>query len=332
MRHVFRATTVLSAFMQREDAERVFVQRVSELLQDGLYGPDGMPIRHRPAMQPRSLEAVDAALRRVQAGEMVTPETLVGLYPRPPAEIERLEIEADTDWMNIFRTVPSNGASESYTDAKAAITFDQITAPGQEPRPSTFAGQFVELPNLEYQAAFNFMQSWIDDNKIYAFDQVVLDVKEAAADIRASYFYGLVAAAGFTSTGYATSWIASINAAIGRLMSAGRLGKSQTPIVVFPVEQLANILTAVRDSMVTSQKGERLLVIPDLIYTRYLAHADKKVYVLVPKRHFVDQERTAVQMVGPDRVPGAWYQKAGWRMRFAGMVKRTDAGEIITYS
>ena len=102
---------------------------------------------------------------------------------------------------------------------------------------------------------------------------------------------------------------------------------------IAPIELAGDLLDAVKDTMVTAARGNRLTVIPDLLFTQYRAAADPVLVVPPKSAHsdYIDQEREALNAV--QEGPGALRLiKVGYRMRFAGLARSVKAMEKITHS
>lgn len=333
--------------LAREDARDVFLLRATQVMQEGLYVDAGGELRGKdvtmeklrqrlPGQRCRAIpgrvlaEHGNALLQRIQGGELITADQISGLFPKPPVEVYRDVAPVDDQFLSIFRTVPSDGANEQYRKDTYTVEFKEM-AIGEEPKLATYSGTLATLVNKDFEALVGYRDTWLADGSLNLIEEMTASVREAAADFRATYFYTIMTSLNATATAYATSWIKSLNGAIARLRRAKKLGPNQTPIVTAPVELADVILQAVKDSLVTGARGERLTVIPDLLFTTYVSAAEK-VMVTPPKSamsDFIDQEREALNSV--QEGPGALRMtKVGWRMRFAGLARATTAMEKIT--
>lgn len=318
MKTIFKRGADLREFFARPDAMQKFHSKVTEVLQDGLYGADGLPVQRRRAIGGETLLA---------GGEILTVGQLTGLQPKAPVEVYRDDLPIDDQWKSVFRVVPSDGESESYTEADGAITF-QALAVGEPPKLASFSGSLVTLTNQKVGARIGFDAAWIRDSKVYRVEDAVQEAKVAFADYLATYFYGLIKNASFSSTAYATDWVTSLNVAIAKLMRAGTLGPNQTPIVIAPVEKAGDMIQAVRDSMANA-RGTRIHIIPDFIFTRYYS-STTAIDVVAPKRHFIDQERESLR-TETEKHAAQDFEEMAWYARFAGLVRKTTVGQRITY-
>ena len=332
----------------REDARERFLLRATQVMQDDLYVDVGgelkegevtmekltqrLPKQHCAPIPGRVLaEAGASMLHRIQGGELITAAEISGLYPKPVVEEYREDqIPVDDQYLSVFRVVPSDGASEQYRKNAYGVNFTKTTE-GEEPKLQTYDAELSTLTNETYEALVGYKDTWLLDGALNLIEELTQAVREGAADTRATYFYAKIEALAATETAYAQNWIASLNGAIARLRRAKRLAPNQTPIVMAPVELAGDLLQAVKDSLVTGQRGTRLTQIPDLLFTTYML-STAKVKVLPPKSAlspFVDQEREALNATQEEK--GALrISKVGWRMRFAGWCRDTTAMEEIT--
>lgn len=346
MMRVFKRGVNLGEFFAREDAKPAFLCRLTEVMQDGLYRgevdrakPKGEQLEERklflPGQRARALTERDwtrDVVERISAmqarGEVFTADQLSGLFPKPPAEVYRDDNPIDDQWMSIFRVVESTGASELYTKTGVTVEFKEI-AEGEAPELQRFSGSTVTLVNKEYGALVGYSRNWVADGRANMIEEATQDVREAWGDLRATYFYGLISSASFTATAYATDWGTTLNGAFARLIRAKRLGPNQRPVVAAPVEKAGVILQAVKDTLI-AERGVKLTMIPDLVFTRYYLDSGSALYVCAPKKHFIDQEREALHARQDDG--GALnIEKIGYYGRYRGLVREATAGEKITY-
>lgn len=315
---------------------RAFGEAVTRFLRAGFYDGDEVPrnVGSRSTLKRfvggEVVTVEPEKLYRGPAGELVTVDQLTGLQPHAPKVVYDLETPADTQYLSIFDVVQSDAESETYDKVTNAISFKQLV-PGEKPDISHWSGTPVSLVNLKWGAAFGFDNDWINDNKVWKIEDTIRKAKEGAFDAKATFMYTLLLNASFNSTAYATSWIASLNAAIARLKRAKRLAPNQRPVVVCNVEKEAEVIQAIKDSLTVGARGERLTVIPDVLATAYYASTDHKVDVLVPKRYFKLQEREALRS-DKDKDVVADSQVYAWFFRMNAVVLETSAGERITYT
>jgi len=334
--------------LAREDAREQFLLRATRVMQEGLYVDVGgelkgdfeeqmqtlqrrLPVQHYIPIPGRILaEAGKPWLDKIQGGELITADQITGLYPKPVVEEYRDITPVDDQYLSIFRIVPSDGAGEQYRKNTFTVNFEKTTG-GEEPKLQSYAGALETLNNEVYEALVGYKDTWLSNGSFNLIEEMTAAVREGAADTRATYFYGKIEALAATETAYANNWVTSMNGAIARLRRAKRLAPNQTPIVMAPVELAGDILQAVKDSLVTGQRGARLTQIPDLLFTTYML-STAKVKVLPPKSalsSFIDQEREALNAAND--APGALrISKTGWRMQFAGLCRDTTAMEEIT--
>jgi len=350
---VFQRGAEGKRILAREDAREKFLLRATQVMQEGLYVDVGLSaqaggeLKSEPTMEQLQqrlpgqrcraipgrlfVEHGNALLQKVQGGELITADQISGLFPKPVVEAYRDVEPVDDQYLSIFRVVPSDGAGEQYRKDTFTVSFMETTL-GEEPKLVTYAGEIATLLNKDVETLVGYKDTWLADGSLNLIEELTAAVREAAADYRATYFYGIMESLSATSTAYATSWIASLNGAFARLRRAKKLGPNQTPIVTAPVELAGDILQAVKDSLVTGERGLRLTAIPDLLFTTYIAAANP-VLVVPPKSalsDFIDQEREALNSV--QEGPGALrLTKVGWRMRFRGLARATASMQKISH-
>jgi hypothetical protein len=312
----------LKQHLQDPAKRKLIGEAITNFMRSGFYDKDLNPliVNDRRLSSEMIVQLPPEALKKVLAGELIsagdiTAGAAVGIQRK---EVYFPEVPADTQYLNIFRTVQSNKAGETYEQAYAGITFTELKL-GEKPKLGTISQTANYVKNLKYGAAFGMFREWIEDNEIWKIEEVINEAKIAAFNAKATLAYGLIAAASWTKhDAYATSWIASINKGLAILKRAKDavgspvLTPNQTPIVLCPVEKTAEILQAIKDTQVTGQRGERLTMIPDIIETTYILDSDKKIFILVPKRRLILQEREALrteqeQDIMLDAQAYAWY-------------------------
>jgi len=329
---IFKKGINLKDVLAKPENRKLVGEAITNYLREGFYDQDNNLVpRHRPTFSAEMIRenSKETLLRMVAeyiaAGDIIG-GAAVGVQRK---EVFFPEVPADTQWLLLFRQVQSDKAGETYELASAGITFTRLGL-GEKPKLGTISQTAPYVPNLKWGAAFGMFREWIEDNEIWKIEEVITEAKIAAFDALATYMYGLIAAANWSNNAYATSWIASLNVALAALKNKKTLMPNVTPVVLCPVEQLANIIQAIKDAL-TPSRGERLVQVPDIIDSTYILHATKKVYVLVPKRRFIYQEREALRTetekdIMLDAEAYAWY------FRGNGVILNTDYGVTITYT
>lgn len=330
---IFKKGIILREVLAKPENRKIVGEAITNYLRAGFYDKEGRltppgirgfgaeMIAKTPAEALKKLVAEYIAAGDITAGAAVGIQRKEVFFP---------EVPADTQWLQIFRTVTSDKAGETYEQASAGITFELLKL-GQKPKLGTISQAASYVKNLKWGAAFGMMREWIEDNEIWKIEEVITEAKIAQWDALAAYMYGLIAAAGWTNVNYATSWINSLNLAFAELKKKKTLMPNVTPIVLCPVEKLAEVVQAIKDALVTGVRGERLTMVPDIIDSTYILDADKKVYVLIPKRRFIHQEREAFrtetdQDIMLDAQAYAWYYRGN------GVILSTEYGIKITYT
>lgn len=329
---IFKKGVNLMDVLAKPENRKLAGEAITRYLREGFYDSAGnLAPRHRPTFSAEMIrqnskeELLRLVAEYIAAGDITT-GAAVGVQRK---EVFFPEVPADTQWLLLFRQVQSDKAGETYEQASAGITFAQLKL-GEKPKLGTISQLANFVPNLKWGAAFGMFREWIVDNEIWKIEEVITEAKIAAYDALATFMYGLITAASWTNQNYATSWIASLNAAIAALKNKKTLMPNVTPVVLCPVEKLADIIQAIKDAL-TPSRGERLVQVPDIIDSTYVLHADKKVYVLVPKRRFIYQEREALRTetekdIMLDAESYAWYYRGN------GVILSTDYGIKITYT
>ena len=332
MMRVFQRGADPKRLLAREDLREQFLGRVTKVFQAGHYDSAGLPVQHCGAIPGQTLaEYGGELLQRIQGGELITADQISGLFPKPPVEVYRDETPVDDQYLSIFRVVPSNRGSEPYRKDTYTVKFKEM-ALGEEAKMATYSGVISHLANKDFETLIGYSDKWLADGDMNLIEELTAATKEAAYEFRAEYFYTMLGTLNANSTAYATDWIKSLNAAIARLERNKKLKPNQTPVVSAPVEMAGLLLEAVKNSLVIGARGNRLVRIPDLLFTTYLAAASP-VLVTPPKSagsDFIDQEREALNAVqsGPGHLR---MTKVNYRMRFAGLPRSTKAMEKITY-
>lgn len=328
---IFKKGINLKEVFADPEKRKIAGEAITNYLREGFYDSEGQainPIKRVLTAEMIKRFPIEALLsgEYISAGD-VTGGAGVGVKRK---EIYIPEVPADTQYLEIFRTVQSDKAGETYEQAEAGITFSQLKL-GEKPKLATITHDFDYVPNLKWGSAFGFHREWIDDNEVWKMEDVIRQAKIAAFDAKATFMYGLVAAAAWTNIAYATSWIHSLNLAYAQLKRAKKLKPNQRPIVVCTPEKLALILQAIKDTMVVGQRGERLTMIPDVIDTAYLLETDLKAYVLIPKERFILQEREALRTEEDKDIMLDAEAKA-WYFRMNGIILDVKYGRKITYT
>jgi hypothetical protein len=328
---IFKKGVNLKEVLADPEKRKIVGEAITNFLREGFYDSEGTPIN--PVRKKLTAELVKTLpLEMILAGEYITAGDIttgaaVGIKRK---EVFIPEVPADTQYLEIFRTVPSDKAGETYETLGTGLTFTQLK-PGQKPELGTVSRTKNYIPNLKWGTAFGFFREWIADNEVRKIEDVIREAKIAAFDAKATFMYGLIAAASWANINYATSWIHTLNSALAALKKAKKLKPNQRPIILCPVEKLAVIVQAVKDSMVVQTRGERLTMVPDIIDSSYIEDSDKRVYVLIPKERLILQEREALRTetekdIMLDAEAYAWY------FRMNGIVLDTDYGRKITYT
>jgi len=330
---IFKKGIILREVMAKPENRKIVGAAITNYLRSGFYDKEGRLIP--PGARGFGAEMIAKTpadmLKRlvgeyIAAGD-ITAGAAVGIQRK---EVFFPEVPADTQWMQIFRTITSDKAGETYEQASAGITFTQLKL-GEKPKLGTITQAASFVPNLKWGAAFGMHREWIEDNEIWKIEEIITEAKIAQWDALATYMYALLTAAGWSNVNYATSWINSLNLAFAELKKKKTLLPNVTPVVLCPVEKLAAIVQAVKDALVAGARGERLTMVPDIIDSTYVADGDKKVYVLIPKRRFIHQEREAFRTetekdIMLDAEAYAWYYRGN------GVILSTDYGIKITFS
>ncbi len=330
---IFKKGVNLREVLAKPENRKLVGEAITNYLRAGFYDKEGrlIPpaargfgaelIAQTPAERLKKLVGEYIAAGDITAGAAVGIQRKEVFFP---------EVPADTQWMQIFRTVQSDKAGETYEQASAGITFEQLRL-GQKPKLGTISQAASYVKNLKWGAAFGMHREWIEDNEIWKIEEIINEAKIAQWDALASYMYGLITAANWSNVDYATSWINSLNLAFAALKNKKTLLPNVTPVVLCPVDKLAVIVQAIKDALVAGVRGERLTMVPDIIDSTYILDADKKIYVLIPQRRFIHQEREAFrtemeQDIMLDAQAYAWYYRGN------GVILSTDYGMKITYT
>jgi hypothetical protein len=323
MTKIFQPGINLKEHLKDPVKRKLVGEAITNFLRAGFYDKDGHPlnVKGKRLSSEMIINFPPDVLRRalaaelISAGDVAATAAAVGVQR---AAVFFPDVPADTQYLNIFRTVPSQKAGETYEQAYAGITFTELKL-GEKPKLGTISQTANYVKNLKWGAAFGMFREWIEDNEIWKIEEVINEAKIAAFNAKAEYFYGLIRNASWTKhDAYATSWIASINKGLATLKRAKDgndspvLPSNVTPVLLCAPEKTTEILQAIRDTQVTGQRGERLTQIPDIIESSYILEADKKVFILVPKRRFINQEREALrteqeQDIMLDANAYAWY-------------------------
>lgn len=328
---IFKKGVNIKEIFADPDKRKIAGEAITKYLREGFYDAEGQAIN--PVKRVITAEMIKRfPIEMLLSGEYISAGDVtggagVGVKRK---EIYIPEVPADTQYLEIFRTVQSDKVGETYEDADAGITFQQLKL-GEKPKLGTVTHAINFVKNLKWGAAFGFHREWIDDNEVWKIEHIIRKAKIAAFDAKATFMYGLIAAASWTNINYATSWIHTLNLAYAQLKRAKVLKPNQRPIVVCTPEKLSLILQAIKDTMVTGQRGERLTMIPDLIDTAYFLETDLKAYVLVPKERFVLQEREALRTEEDKDIMLDAEAKA-WYFRMNGVILDTKFGRKITYT
>uniref|UniRef100_A0A7C6E9Q1 Phage major capsid protein n=1 Tax=candidate division WOR-3 bacterium TaxID=2052148 RepID=A0A7C6E9Q1_UNCW3 len=330
---IFKPGVNLREIFQDPEKRKLTGEAITAYLRDGFYDTENNPIPSKPKFSAETIIQFPLAeLKKLLAGEYIsagdiTGGAAVGIQRK---EVFIADVPADTQYLLIFRTVQSNKAGETYETAAAGITFTQLKL-GEAPKLGTITQTANYVPNLKWGAAFGFHREWIEDNEVWKLEDLIRQAKIGAYDAKATYMYGLIVAANWSNINYATSWVNSLNLAFAALKKNKALLPNQRPVILCPVEKLAEILQAVKDTLVTGQRGERLTVIPDIIDSTYILDANKKVYVLVPFERFILQEREALR-TETDKDIMLDAEAYAWYFRMNGVILDTKYGVTITYS
>jgi hypothetical protein len=329
---IFKKGTNLKEVLAKPENRKLVGEAITSYLREGFYDKgNNLVARPRPTFSAEMIRenSKETLLRMVAeyiaAGD-ITAGAAVGVQRK---EVFFPEVPADTQWLLLFRQVQSDKAGETYEQASAGITFAQLKL-GIKPKLGTITQAANFVPNLKWGAAFGMFREWIEDNEIWKIEEVITEAKIAAFDALATYMYGLIAAAGWTNRDYATSWIASLNGALADLKKKKTLMPNVTPVILCPVEKLADILQAIKDAL-TPSRGERLVQVPDVIDSTYILDAGKKVYLLVPKRRFIYQERESLRTEN-DKDIMLDAEAYAWYFRGNGVILDTEYGIKITYT
>lgn len=333
---IFKKGINLKEVFADPEKRKIAGEAITNYLREGFYDSEGQAIN--PVKRVLTAEMIKRfPIEKLLSGEYISAGdvTIYGTAAGAGVGLKRKEIfipevPADTQYLELFRTVQSDKAGETYEQAEAGITFSQLKL-GEKPKLGTITHAKDYVPNLKWGTAFGFHREWIDDNEVWKMEDIIRQAKIAAYDAKATFMYGLIAAASWTNIAYATSWIKTLNTAYAQLKRAKKLKPNQRPIVVCTPEKLSEILQAIKDTMVTGQRGERLTMIPDVIDTAYLLETDLKAYVLIPKERFILQEREALRSetdkdIMMDAEAYAWY------FRMNGIILDTKYGRKITYT
>lgn len=334
---IFKKGVNLKEVFADSKKRAIFGEAIVNYLREGFYDSEGNPIN--PVRRKLTAEMITTLpIKMILSGEYISAGDIpvgIGAGYGAAVGIQRKEVfipevPADTQYLEIFRTVPSDKAGETYEDADAGITFKQLKL-GEPPKLGTVTHAVNYVPNLKWGAAFGLHREWIEDNEVWKMEDVFKKAKENAYDAKAIFMYGLITACAWTNIAYATSWINSLNLAFTALKKAKKLMPNQRPTIVCPVEKMPVIVQAIKDSLVAGQRGERLTMVPDIIDTAYIVDLGKKVYVVVPKQRFVLQEREALRTESTkdimlDAEAYAWY------FRMNGVILDKAYGRTITYT
>lgn len=329
---IFKKGVVLKDVFADPAKRKLAGEAISKYMRQGFYDGEDRPIPNRRLISAEMIKTMPLKDILALRGEYITQADITGAAAVgvQRKEIFMPDVPADTQYLGVFRTVQSEKAGETYEEATAGITFTQLKL-GEKPKLGTITHTAPYVPNLKWGAAFGFHREWIVDNEVWKFEDLVRKAKIAALDAKATFLYGLIAAAGWAEIAYATSWINTLNLAYAALRKAKKLLPNQTPVLVIPVEKLAVVLQAIKDSLVTEARGERITRIPDVLDTGYIEDSDKKMYYLTPFERFVLQEREALrteqdQDIMLDAMAYAWY------FRMNGVILDTAYGRKITWA
>lgn len=327
MGRIFKPGVNLKEIFKDPAKRKLTGETITNYLREGFYDSELNPIPHGRKLSAEMIvklspEQLQAVLKGeyISAGDITT-TPLGGMVGVQRKEIFMPETPADTQYLEIFRTVQSDRAGETYEQAAAAITFKQLLL-GEKPQLGTIAQGINFVPNLKWGTAFGFHREWIDDNEVWKIEDIINEAKIAAYDAKATFMYGLISGAGFSEVNWGgeDTWITMLNKAFAALRRKQKnaigqelipLQSNQRPLVACCVEKTAEIVQAIKDSLVAAERGPRLTVVPDVIDTSYFA-ANEPVYVLVPKRRFILQEREALRTetdkdIMLDAEAYAWY-------------------------
>jgi hypothetical protein len=325
MGRIFKPGVNLREIFKDPEKRKLTGEAITSYLREGFYDKDNLPIPDggRKLTAEMIIKLSPDDLKKVLAGEYIAAGDItggagVGVQRK---EIFMPEVPADTQYLEIFRTVQSDKAGETYEQVALSIIFTQLKI-GEKPKLGTITAAAPYVPNLKWGTAFGFFREWIEDNEVLKIEDVIQEAKIAAYDAKATFIYGMLSAAGFPEVtwGGEDTWITMLNKAIAALRrkiknAVGQeviaLQPNQRPLIVCCVEKTAEVVQAIKDSLVTGQRGERLTMVPDVIDTSYLG-ATEPVYVLVPKRRFILQEREALRTetdkdIMLDAEAYAWY-------------------------
>jgi hypothetical protein len=192
---IFKKGVNLKEVLADPEKRKIVGEAITNFLREGFYDSEGTPIN--PVRKKLTAELVKTLpLEMILAGEYITAGDIttgaaVGIKRK---EVFIPEVPADTQYLEIFRTVPSDKAGETYETLGTGLTFTQLK-PGQKPELGTVSRTKNYIPNLKWGTAFGFFREWIADNEVRKIEDVIREAKIAAFDAKATFMYGLIAAA-----------------------------------------------------------------------------------------------------------------------------------------
>ena len=311
------AATILSD--QKLQAQ--LIESMDSYMRAGLYGPDGLPI-----MREHGIKLVQ---QKLQAATQFPREAM---QPPKPVIVNidgDVVPEYDDRWMKIFNMIQSTSESEVYETGQQAISFEELKPGGRIKFTHAATGKTVTIRNLTYGAGITLLKTWFQDNKWWKIEDMTKKAKETAVSDKAKAMYSLIKKTNYTTVAYSTSWIKTLNTAWAKLLR--NIGKDsiRKPVVIAPVEMAAELAQAKKDSLVASQRGERLMFDFDIIDTVHYAPNDP-IDIVIPKKDQYYQHRQSLQ-VDRDFDITSQEIRLAYTERYNGVILSNKYGIRITY-